>query len=237
MTLGPQRIRGVTFDLDDTLYDNGPVLERAEQAVQTWLEQHYPRLADRYDVHALRELRRSLAREEPALGHDLSSLRKRAIAVAAQELGYGAEVGEAAFHVFWETRNRVALFEDVLPVLAGLREAYTLGAITNGNADVTRIGLGGVFHFALSAADVGAAKPAPPLFLEALRRIGGAPQATVHVGDDAVADVGGACGAGLRTVWVNRHGRAWEGEVTPDAEVRSLWELPAVIARIEGALD
>jgi putative hydrolase of the HAD superfamily len=54
------------------------------------------------------------------------------------------------------------------------------------------------------------------------------------VGDDAVADVAGARAAGLRTVWVNREGRAWEGEVTPDAEVRNLWELPGILRALEG---
>lgn len=231
-SVAPQLL-GVTFDLDDTLYDNGPVLARAERAVRGWLERRYPRLAERYDSAALQALRARLAEERPEIRHDLTRLRKQALALAAREVGYGAEVAERGFEVFWLARNRVELFAEVLPVLRGLRRRLVLGALTNGNADVTQIGLAEVFDFAFSAAAVGASKPAPTLFLEALRRIGGEPRAAVHVGDDAVADVAGARTVGMRTVWVNRRGRPWEGEARPDAEIGSLWELPEVLARFE----
>jgi putative hydrolase of the HAD superfamily len=230
----PGRIRGVTFDLDDTLYDNRPVLARAERLVEEWLERHYPRLAARYPGEALRALRRQLAGERPELRHDITALRKTALAIAAEEVGYPPGLSEEAFRVFWTARNQVELFADVLPVLTPLRARYRIGAITNGNADVVRIGLAGVFEFALSAADLMASKPDPPLFLEAVRRVGGEPWDTVHVGDDATADIQGARAAGLRTVWVNRTGHPWEGEGRPDAEITSLWELPAVLARLEG---
>lgn len=227
------RFRGITFDLDDTLYDNVPVLLRAEQAVHAWLAEHYPRLAARYDPLGLRELRRTLAVAEPHLRHDITSLRKRAVAMAARAVGYDEEVAEPAFAVFWEARNQVELYEDVQPVLAGLRSRYTLGALTNGNADLERIGLAPLFDFALSAGNVGASKPEPTMFLEALRRIGAGPEATVHVGDDPVADIGGARAVGMRTVWVNRRGQPWPGGDPPDAEVRSLRELAGVLAALE----
>jgi putative hydrolase of the HAD superfamily len=230
-----QRIRGVTFDLDDTLYDNVPVLRQAERSVDDWLAANYPLVAERYDAAALRQLRQALAQAEPALRHDITALRKRALAAAAQSVGYGGEVvAEAGFAVFWEARNAVELYDDVLPVLVDLRSRYTLGALTNGNADLTRIGLAPLFDFALHAGAVGASKPQPPMFLEALRRIGGGPEATVHVGDDAVTDVAGARAVGIRTVWVNRRGVSWPGGDPPDAEIRSLRELTEVLARLEG---
>lgn len=227
------RLLGVTFDLDDTLYDNGPVLARAERALQAWLEGNYPQLARRYDPAALQALGRAMAQERPALRHDVTALRKQALAVAAQEVGYAAELADAAFRVFWLARNQVELFADVLPVLRRLREHLVLGALSNGNADVNLIGLGEVFHFALSAAELGASKPEPALFLEAVRRIGGEPRETAHVGDDALTDIAGARTVGMRTVWVNRSGRPWPGETAPDAEIRTLWELPAVLSRFD----
>ncbi len=230
-----RRIRGVTFDLDDTLYDNVPVLERAERTVQDWLAAHYPGIAARYDAAALRDLRRALGLAEPTLRHDVTVLRKRALAMAAESVGYAGEaVAEAAFAVFWEARNAVDLYDDVRPVLTELRAQYTLGALTNGNADLGRIGLAPLFDFALHAGAVGASKPQPPMFLEALRRIGGGPETTVHVGDDPLADVAGARAVGMWTVWVNRRGNPWPGGDQPDAEVRSLRELAGVLALLEG---
>ena len=39
-----KQLRALTFDLDDTLWDNRPVLMAAEQTLYDWLGQHYPRI-------------------------------------------------------------------------------------------------------------------------------------------------------------------------------------------------
>jgi FMN phosphatase YigB (HAD superfamily) len=47
-----------------------------------------------------------------------------------------------------------------------------------------------------------------------------------HIGDDPDADVGGARGAGLAAVWVNRGGRIWpHAAPAPDHVVADLGEL------------
>ena len=49
---------------------------------------------------------------------------------------------------------------------------------------------------------------------------------TLHVGDHPLYDVHGARQAGLRAVWVNRHGEEWPGDYPePDAEVQHVGEL------------
>ena len=35
-------IQAMTFDLDDTLYDNRPVIHHVEEQVALWLFQHHP---------------------------------------------------------------------------------------------------------------------------------------------------------------------------------------------------
>jgi FMN phosphatase YigB (HAD superfamily) len=62
-----QNIRTLTFDLDDTLWDNGPVLEAAEQALYRWLDEHYPRITARYTPASLRTLRQDLLQTTPEL--------------------------------------------------------------------------------------------------------------------------------------------------------------------------
>jgi HAD superfamily hydrolase (TIGR01509 family) len=223
------RVAGITFDLDDTLYDNRPVLERAEQTLHQWLVAHYPRLGSRFDLPALRELRLDIFRRNADLRHDLSTIRKLSLAAAARQVGYPPGLAEEAFAVFLEARNQVELFDDVLPALQGLRGRYTVGALTNGNADVERLGLGELFDFMVCAVDVGAAKPQPQMFLEAARRVGTMPDRLVHVGDDPVRDVAGGATAGLRTVWVNRLGADWPGGPPPDAEIGSLEELAGLL--------
>ena len=52
----------------------------------------------------------------------------------------------------------------------------------------------------------------------------------VHIGDHPNDDVQGAQAAGLRAIWYNPQGKAWPVERAPDAEIRSLAELPALLS-------
>ena len=133
----------MTFDLDDTLWDNRPVLLAAETALYEWLDRHYPRLTARYSPEDLRALRESLRERHPELDHDVTRLRKLSLRTAARAVGHDDTLVEAAFAVFIEARHRIVPYSDVPPALRALRNAgYCLGTLSNGNADVWRVGLG-----------------------------------------------------------------------------------------------
>jgi putative hydrolase of the HAD superfamily len=89
--------------------------------------------------------------------------------------------------------------------------------------------LGHLFEFAISAVEVGVAKPEPAIYQAACRLLELSPEQIVHVGDDPQNDVLGAAQVGLRTVWVNRDGRAWPGGQCADAEIKTLEELEHVL--------
>lgn len=229
-------IRAVSFDLDDTLWPVAPVLARAELELMAWFQENYPRILEHFDVDAMRALRMSIALEQPHLADDMTGLRKTMIAQVAQLAGYGVDITEPAFAVFLHHRNRVEFYPEVMPVLQTLSARFCLGAISNGNADVRLVGLGELMRFAISASELGKAKPHPDTFRAAVEAAGITAKQMVHVGDDPRTDVAGAAAAGLRTVWINRAGGAWPAEchphVTPDAEIRTLDELPAVLERL-----
>ncbi|WP_372722748.1 HAD family hydrolase [Immundisolibacter sp.] len=224
-------ILAITFDLDDTLWAIDPVIERAEQRMHAWLAEHYPRLPERYSPADLRELRDGLLQQRPELAHDLGTLRRESLALAAQHCGYGRDAAEGAFAVMWQARNEVELFADVLPVLTELAAQLTLGGLTNGNADIARIGLGGLLRFCVSAHSVGVAKPHPAIFEAASAAAGVPVEQVLHVGDDPQRDVIGARAAGMRTVWVNRDALAWPGGPRADAEVADLHGLRELLLR------
>ena len=125
---------------------------------------------------------------------------RRAIDQASED----PALADAAFAVFLAARQRVVLFDDVAPVLARWASRYRLIAVTNGNADVHRVGLGGHFFAAVSAHELGCAKPDPRMFLEACRLAQTDPAAVLHIGDDPHLDVLAARRAGLRSVWLRR---------------------------------
>jgi putative hydrolase of the HAD superfamily len=117
-----------------------------------------------------------------------------------------------------------------LPTLEALGEHFSLIAVTNGNANLERIGIRHLFHGVVTAVDVGAAKPARPIFAEAVNRAGVSAAETLHVGDHPEIDIAGAQEAGLRTAWINRNGDGWPRHVAPpDVIVSTISELVTVL--------
>ena len=219
-------LRALTFDLDDTLWDNRPVLMAAERTLYDWLVRHYPRIRLHYSIEDMLSLRRELLRRNPDLRNDISGLRKTSLHVAARTAGYDDSLVEPAFAVFLEARHQITLYSDVEPALQRLRDAgYCLGTLTNGNAEVERIGLGHLFDFSLSAASTGKAKPHPRMFEEACKRAQVTPAELAHIGDEAGTDLAGAHNAGATVIWMNRRGLAADPDIGHHAEIRSMSEL------------
>lgn len=231
-------IQLVTFDLDDTLWDVAPVLAQAEQRLHEWLQQQAPLLTERYDTIGLKQLMAEQLAATPQLAHQISQLRIVTLETALTASGYprrfAVEMARQAFEVFLLARHEVDYFEHALETLATLSQQYVLGALTNGNADVTRLELAPYFDFALAAEQVRAAKPAPDLFLAALERSGAEPATAVHVGDHIENDIRAAQALGIRAVWVNFQRQQWPGGMPPAAIIYSLRDLPATLDRLAG---
>jgi putative hydrolase of the HAD superfamily len=227
------KIKAVTFDLDDTLWPVWPAIARAETAMLDWLNEQAPRIVELFDPAALQTLREQIVANKPELAHHISLMRILTMRAAAAQAGYAPEVGEQAFQVMWKERNRVDLFADVEPALRSLRQqGFTIGALSNGNADVAEVGLSSYFDFALNAVNGGAPKPAATMFLRAAQLAKCEPQQIVHVGDDPASDIAGATKAGMISVWLNREGESATG-VNADFEITSLAELPALMISLQ----
>lgn len=220
----------VTLDLDDTLWDVLPALEQAERAFHAFIDEHLPRITARHDEGSLASHRQQHYRLHAEHAHDVTYMRKHWLASIATEFGYGAEMVEPAFQAFLTARNRVDLYEWAEPCLRTLSSRFTLGAITNGNADLAAIGIDHYFDFVVTPAEAGAAKPSPEIFHAALSAAGTEAASAVHVGDDPERDILGAAAVGMRTVWVNASLAPWPGGRLPDAVVRHVGELAEVIA-------
>lgn len=223
-------IRTITFDLDDTLWEIHPVIKRAEQRLYAWLGEHYPRITDMYELEDIRAIREQVVNEVPDQAHDLTFLRRVVLERIGTAAGYDTDFIDAAFDVFDEVRNDVDIFPGVIPALESLREHYVLIAVTNGNANLDKIGIRYLFHDVVTAVTAGAAKPARKIFDAAVLAGGANARQTLHVGDHPEFDVNGARDAGLKTAWVNRGGEQWPGESeVPDVEVAEVGELVSLL--------
>ncbi|MDA1075405.1 MAG: HAD-IA family hydrolase [Proteobacteria bacterium] len=232
------RLKLITFDLDNTLWDVRLVIGRAEKTMRNWLAEHAPLMSTAYQDGTVDRARNALLREKPDIVHDLSQFRHQVLFRALQQCGYAEDIAQqhadTAFEIFYRARNDVVYFEGALETLAHLSQEYVLGALTNGNADIQMLGLQDVFSFHFSSASVGIGKPAPDMFHAALEHSGVAPSDAVHVGDSLTDDIHGASQVGMHSIWFNPGRSMRDATIAPSAEIYLLTDLPAVIEAING---
>jgi 2-haloalkanoic acid dehalogenase type II len=211
------RIRAITLDLDDTLWPVAPTIIRAEALTHEWLVARAPKVMERWPRERLRERRMEIHKTQPELRHDLLHIRRMAFleAFAAEGVADAGPVVEGALVVFMQARNDVELYPEAGAVLERLAKRFPIASLTNGNADLARIGLVHHFRATVSAHAHGTTKPDPALFRIACEQLGCEPHEVVHVGDDPDLDVRGARAAGLHAVWVNRRNAEWTGDEPP----------------------
>ncbi len=219
-------VRAITLDLDDTLWPFPPIGARIEQVLHDWMLQHSPATAARYPIVAMRVLRQQVFDANPQLVHDMSALRRMTLERALRDSGADPALLEPAYEAFYAERNRVEFYPDSLEALARIAARLPVVALSNGNADLRRIGIDHHFAFQLGSREHGAAKPEASIFLAACARLDLQPGWVLHVGDHHEMDVAGASRAGLRSCWLNREGQAWPSrELQPDLEFDSLAAL------------
>ena len=142
----------------------------------------------------------------------------------------GEQLSQDGFEVFFVARQQVEFYDDVIPCLDRLQRNFRLGSITNGNASVEHVGLGGYFEHSVSAADLMVAKPDPLIYQHLAERFETDPKQIVYVGDHPVYDVLGSLEAGFQAVWINRENLDWpHHSAVPEHQVRDLHQLEVLL--------
>jgi FMN hydrolase / 5-amino-6-(5-phospho-D-ribitylamino)uracil phosphatase len=216
------RIKLITFDLDDTFWDIKSVIMNAEKNSRKWIGSRINHAIDWGTFEDFMSIRRELIKHDPRLRYDLGLLRKQTIhhhlknhISNKNEL---TQLVEEAYKFFLRERHKVTFFDEVLETLEALSKNYALGVLTNGNADIHKLGIGHLFDFSLSSVDVQNNKPDPAHF-KAAKQISGIDfSETLHVGDDPVCDIQGAKNLGINAMWFNSKGLAWELDESPPLE-------------------
>jgi FMN hydrolase / 5-amino-6-(5-phospho-D-ribitylamino)uracil phosphatase len=225
--MNPPKISALTIDLDDTLWPVWPVIDRAEHRLHAWLQQHAPAMALAMDVAGLRRLRDQVASERPEWAHDFTAIRMQSLRQGLALHGHSPDLAEPAFEAFFAARHEVEFYADVQPALRRLASRFPLFALSNGNADLQRVGLSPWFAGGVNAKQAGVGKPHPDIFVKACAALRLPAQQVLHVGDDLDLDVAGALGAGLHAVWVCREDTAHAARPAPDG-VAKLSDLAAL---------
>lgn len=204
MTVDAPAVHAVTLDLDDTLWPFAPVAAGINDALEAWMAEHAPRTAARYDHEAVAEAVAAVRARPDHPAHDMGATRRAVMAILLEAAGEDPALAEPAYAVVYAARQRVALYPDAADALDRMAARVPLLAVTNGNADLELTGVSRWFVGAVSALDVGVAKPDPRVFAVACERLGVPAAEVLHAGDDLRTDVGGALAAGLQAAWVHR---------------------------------
>ncbi len=225
-------IKCLTFDLDDTLWDCAPALHNAEKKCYQWFQRYYPKITAKYTEQQLFESRQQYMHNHPEQVFNLTEIRLNWLALLANEFSYPSQLVEDAFQVFWLARNQVTFFDGALESLEQLAANFSLGVISNGNADVNHIGIGQYFDFSVNVIDAGVAKPDPKIFHYALGLANCKAEETLHIGDHPDFDVLGALNAGLHAIWYNPAQQDWLNEKKPTAIIQNLNEIKTELDKL-----
>ena len=159
------KIKMITFDLDDTLWDNKPTITNAEIETRKWIE-------DRVGAIEWGDLNDFLPREElikkdKSIAWDISKLRIEIFKEKIKGLASADDItklAEDAFDYFLKKRHEIELFPGVEGALKALSKNYMLGVLTNGNADIYKLSIGKYFKFSISSLEAQDSKPNKPHF-------------------------------------------------------------------------
>lgn len=231
-----QPIAAMTFDLDDTLYDNAPVILRTAKETHAFMQAYHPAL-NQFTVEDYQKLRDRLLVEEPDIYHDVTEWRRRAVELAMRHVGLAdREAHEGARAVmahFAHWRSQITVPDETHSTLAALAEKIPLVAITNGNAEPHLFGLDNYFQLILRAGPDGRAKPYEDMYHLAAQKLNLPLNTLLHVGDDLTTDVAGAVRCGMQACWINlREGNLMhirDSRLLPTLEISRLASLTALL--------
>jgi putative hydrolase of the HAD superfamily len=229
------RLRGILFDLDDTLADSSGTEERVWEGVVDGIAELVPhvdraelrrRYVDALDVHFPRYSSGEV---------DFTTFRRDRLAEALEPWG---EVTDELFERYVAEKARIPAemqpFPEAVAVLRSLRSrGIRVGVLTNGQAWAQRqklevSGLGPELDAVAISQELGVAKPLREAFGRALELLGTRAEETAMVGDSLKNDILGALEAGLAAaVWMPG---ARQGELPDGAHLaREIAEVPRLL--------
>ncbi len=229
-------MRLITFDLDETIWPLQPALMNADRASTRWLIERVPEYENLVTSGGIGEIRDLVLSEDPELRFQVSRLRLGILDRALQHLGFSEsqsrEYAQRAFDIFLDKRQEVELFPGMKEVLQRLSQCFVLGALTNGNANLERVGLDLPFAFSYNAETVGRGKPYPDMFLAALEFAQVRPNQSIHVGDSLSMDIVPAQDLGVHALWANYGGQDKPADQDIKFEARSVADIEPCIYQI-----
>ncbi|MGB0936913.1 MAG: HAD-IA family hydrolase [Colwellia sp.] len=229
-----QTFKAISFDLDDTLYSNRPVMMAIEQKMIAYFAQIMPDKASIFDHDFWSSFRLNAIEKQPKLAHDV--VLSRLVSYRLGFLSVGLSEQEAdhqaqkALAYFIDCRSNFTVPEASVHLLESLSKKYPLIAISNGNVDTTKLGIdkyfSAVYHAGFQPDDtLFHQKPLTTMFEKGCLHLGIKPTELLHVGDCGRSDILGAHNAGCQTVWLSCYDVGQPISTLPHVELTDITQL------------
>jgi FMN phosphatase YigB (HAD superfamily) len=160
----------------------------------------------------------------------LKELYKECYTSLFAEKGLDLNPAEAA-RTLAHYHTHCELFDDVIPFLTSVGKEYPICIASDTDEDM----LGRLrdlypFDCVFTSEQIGVYKTSSDgrFFSSLVEYYGVEPGTIIHIGD-MVSDITGTSEAGITNCWLNRRGKTWEHEITPDFEVSSLYEFAKLL--------
>lgn len=222
-------VKVISFDLDDTLYDNHPIIKNAIEAQQAYLANIPKWQAQPGDYW--RTCREQYAKHHPEIVDDVTKWRQQALLYGLQALQveHAQQHATAAFNAFATARSQIVVSDEVIALLAELRKQFKVIAITNGNVDISQFNLRDSFDLVLQAGPNGRAKPHSEMFEVAAKTLSVPLKNILHVGDSLDTDVQGANHAGCMSAYLALPNTQYGYKGLADLEIKDVMSLKAFL--------
>jgi putative hydrolase of the HAD superfamily len=243
--------QAVVFDFFDTLVDLAmhdlPRIEIAGKTFPSTSGKLHQVIATRSDiglenfVATLAEVDRELRQPREQSGLELPTLERFTALVerlGLDEVGLASTLTDTHMGMI---KDQIQIPDHHLKTLQNLGRRVSLGLCSNFShaamllGVLNESGLGAPLDSLLISESFGMRKPRPEIFDAVLDELGVEAAATLHVGDNLLADISGAAALGIRTAWITRRVtdperalRDYDGPA-PDFIIEDLSEIEALL--------
>lgn len=183
------KVKVISFDLDDTLWDNSGVIEKCEQELYNFLCKKHPPFGEHYSKETMHRVSEQFLAQDVPHFDNMTTLRKAVIEHMLLETAGDLNLVNQAFGVFYYWRNQIQIPELTYQLLDKLNKQYSLFAVSNGNSNLYWLGLMGYFEKHYIAGVDGRAKPSADMLHKICDLKNIEPQELLHIGDNHDTDI------------------------------------------------
>lgn len=181
-------IKLVSFDLDDALYDNQPVIARAEKLSKAYLRSQFEQQSHDFNYDDFLCIRRRLLAQNNPAFENMSYFRQQALMEYCHRLENKEKIAQQAFQLFINARSQAEIPQVIQKMIQSIAEKFLVVSISNGNCDPNQLSIGSHFLKNYSPLAGYRAKPHPQMLLTAINDFNLTPQQVLHVGDSIDKD-------------------------------------------------